>query len=166
MEVFIAALSIFFLRLADQSLGTIRALLITKNKPFYAGFIALIESIIWILAVSKVIQDIDDSILIAGYALGFATGTILGSYIENILGFGNVVVRVFSPNESPNVADKLREMGYGVTVINGEGIKGSVRINWCIIPKRKLKIVLNVIQEINPDAYVTTDIANPISLKK
>tara|TARA_B110000003_G_scaffold274110_1_gene313237 strand:+ start:1071 stop:1211 length:141 start_codon:yes stop_codon:yes gene_type:complete len=46
MTVFIAALSIFFLRLSDQSLGTIRALLITKNKPLYAGLIGLIESVI------------------------------------------------------------------------------------------------------------------------
>ena len=82
MKIFIAALTIF-LRLADQSLGTVRALLITKNKPYYAGLVGLVESVIWILAVSKVIGDINDNILIAGYALGFATGTILGSYIED-----------------------------------------------------------------------------------
>lgn len=166
MNIFIAALTIFFLRLADQSLGTIRALLITKNKPFYAGLVGLIESVIWILAVSKVIQDIDDNLLIAGYALGFAAGTIIGSYIEGVLGFGDVVIRVFTPTNAPSVAEALRTEGFGVTVINGEGLKGPVRIYWCITSKRKLRKALRIIEDISPSAYVTTDLANPISLKK
>ena len=166
MTVFIAALYIFFLRLSDQSLGTIRALLITKNKPFYAGLIGLLESVIWILAVSKVIEDIDDNLLIAGYALGFAAGTIIGSYIEGIMGFGDVVIRVFSSIDDPNVAEPLRKEGFGVTVINGEGLKGAVRIFWCIAPKRKLKTALKIIQSTNPNAYITTDLANPRALRK
>jgi uncharacterized protein YebE (UPF0316 family) len=166
MNVFLAALTIFLLRLCDQSLGTVRALLIAKNKPLYAGLVGLAESVIWILAVSKVIEDIDDSLLIAGYALGFAAGTILGSYIEGFLGFGDVVVRVFTSIDSPNVAEPLRKEGFGVTVIDGEGIKGSVRIYWCIIPKRKLKMVLRIIEETAPNSYVTTEFANPMSLKK
>ncbi|MEJ6734012.1 MAG: DUF5698 domain-containing protein [Flavobacteriales bacterium] len=166
MTVFIAALSIFFLRLSDQSLGTIRALLITKNKPLYAGLIGLIESVIWILAVSKVIEDIDDNLLIAGYALGFAAGTIIGSYIEGFMGFGDMVIRVFSSIDDPSVADPLRKEGFGVTVINGEGLKGAVRIYWCIAPKRKLKTALKIIESTNPNAYVTTDLANPRALRK
>lgn len=166
MTVFIGALTIFFLRLSDQSLGTIRALLITKNKPFYAGLVGLIESTIWILAVSKVIEDIDDTLLIAGYALGFGAGTILGSYIEGLMGFGDVVIRVFSSIDDPSVAEPLRENGFRVTVINGEGLKGAVRIYWCITPKRKLKSALKIIESTNPNAYVTTDLANPRTLKK
>ena len=166
MELLISALFIFCLRLADQSLGTMRARLVSRNKPIYGALIGLIESAIWIVAVSQVINDIDKPILIAGYAIGFAAGTILGYYAERILGFGDVVIRVFTSIKSPSVAEALRDQGYGVTVINGEGRDGVVRIYWCIIPRRKLKSVLKIIKEITPDAYVTTDSANPISLKK
>ena len=96
MEILISAISIFFLRLADQSLGTIRALLVSKNKSFYAALIGLVESGIWVIAVSKVVRDVDDPILIIGYALGFASGTFLGSSLENIIGVGHIVIRVFS----------------------------------------------------------------------
>ena len=96
MDLFLAALIIFFLRLADQSLGTMRARLVSRNKPIYGALIGLIESVIWIIAVAKVINDIDKPILIAGYAIGFAAGTILGYYAERILGFGDVVIRVFT----------------------------------------------------------------------
>tara|TARA_B110000444_G_C18625241_1_gene494128 strand:+ start:136 stop:636 length:501 start_codon:yes stop_codon:yes gene_type:complete len=166
MELIYSALIIFSLRLADQSLGTMRALLVAKNKPMYAALIGLIESAIWIVAISQVIKDIDDPVLIGAYAAGFAAGTILGSYIERIVGVGNIVVRVFSPANSPSVADALRENGHGVTVIDGEGKDGSVKIYLCIIPRRKLKSVLSMIEQINPNTYITTDMANPTSLKK
>ena len=166
MELIFSALIIFSLRLADQSLGTMRALLVAKNKPIYAALIGLVESAIWIVAISQVIKDIDDPVLIGAYAAGFAAGTILGTYIERIVGVGNIVVRVFTPSNSPSVAETLRDNGHGVTVIDGEGKEGPVKIYLCVIPRRKLKSVLNMIEEINPNAYITTDMANPTSLKK
>jgi len=166
MELIFSALIIFSLRLADQSLGTMRALLVAKNKPIYAALIGLVESAIWIVAISQVVKDIDDPILIGSYAAGFAAGTILGSYIERIVGVGNIVVRVFCPANSPSVAEKLREDGYGVTIIDGQGKDGPVKIYLCVIPRRKLKSVLNMIEEINPNSFITTDMANPTSLKK
>ena len=166
MELIFSALIIFSLRLADQSLGTMRTLLVSKNKPIYAALIGLVESAIWIVAISQVIKDIDDPVLIVAYAAGFAAGTILGTYIERIVGVGNIVVRVFTPSNSPSVAETLRDNGHGVTVIDGEGKEGPVKIYLCVIPRRKLKSVLNMIEEINPNAYITTDMANPTSLKK
>lgn len=166
MDLIFSALIIFLLRLADQSLGTMRSLLVTKNKPIYAALIGLFESAIWIVAISQVVKDIDDPVLVGSYAAGFAAGTILGSYIERIVGVGNIVVRVFCPANSPSVAETLRENGHGVTVINGEGKDGPVKIYLCVIPRRKLKSVLKMIEEINPKAYITTDMANPTSLKK
>ena len=166
MELIFSALIIFSLRLADQSLGTMRSLLVAKNRPIYAALIGLVESAIWIIAISQVIKDIDDPILIAAYATGFAAGTILGSYIERIVGVGNIVVRVFCPANSPSVAEKLREDGYGVTIIDGKGKDGPVKIYLCVIPRRKLKSVLKMIEKINPNSFITTDMASPTSLKK
>jgi uncharacterized protein YebE (UPF0316 family) len=166
MELIFSALIIFSLRLADQSLGTMRTLLVSKNKPIYAALIGLVESAIWIVAISQVIKDIDDPVLIGAYAAGFAAGTILGTYIERIVGVGNIVVRVFTASNSPSVAETLRDNGHGVTVIDGEGKEGPVKIYLCVIPRRKLKAVLGMIEEINPNAYITTDMANPTSLKK
>ena len=166
MNLFFSALIIFLLRLADQSLGTMRSLLVSKNKPIYAALIGLIESAIWIIAISQVVKDINDPILISAYAAGFAAGTILGSYIERIVGVGNIVVRVFCPADSPSVAERLRKKGYGVTIIDGQGKDGPVKIYLCVIPRRRLKSVLDMIKEINPDSFITTDMANPTSLKK
>jgi len=128
--------------------------------------IGLVESAIWIIAVSKVIQNVADPILITGYAAGFSAGTILGSYLENIIGVGSMVVKVFIPNKSNNLANILRDNGYAVTVINAEGRDGVVKIYWCIVTRKKLNKVLKIINKNNPQAYITTEAVNPISLNK
>ena len=96
MSLFLSALLIFVLRLIDQSLTTVRALVVTK-KPVLGAFIGLVESAIWILAVSQVIKDINDPFLIAAYAFGFAAGTLLGIQLEKFIGLGSAVVRVLHP---------------------------------------------------------------------
>ena len=165
MTLFLSALLIFVLRLIDQSLTTVRALVVTK-KPVLGAFIGLVESAIWILAVSQVIKDINDPVLIAAYAFGFAGGTLLGIQLEKFIGIGSAVVRVFSTSKSANISKPLREKGFMVTDIKAKGRDGSVTISWCIVPRRKLSKVLSIIRSVNPDAYVTTDLANPTSLRK
>ena len=166
MDIVFAALIIFSLKLADTSLGTMRTLLVNRNKPIYAALVGLLESGIWIVAITQVAKAWNDPVLMAAFAVGFAAGIIFGSYIERMVGVGNIIVRVFCPSNSPSVAERLRENGHGVTVIDGEGKDGPVKVYLCIIQRRKLKSVLKMIQEINPDTYITTDLANPTSLKK
>ena len=166
MNILIAALSIFLLRLLDQTLGTLRILYVNKGKPLFGAILGFIESAIWIVAISQVIQDLNDPFLIFGYALGFAAGTIMGSYIENTIAIGDIVVRIVVPKDSDSekVAKELRINGLGVTIINGEGMQGEVTIAWCVTPRKRLKEVMRIISEITPDAYVTTEPTNPTKL--
>ena len=166
MNILIAALSIFLLRLLDQTLGTLRILYVNKGKPLFGAILGFIESAIWIVAISQVIQDLNDPFLIFGYALGFAAGTIMGSYIENTIAIGDIVVRIFVPKDSDSekVAKELRINGLGVTIINGEGMQGEVTIAWCVTPRKRLKEVMKIVSVITPDAYVTTEPTNPTKL--
>ena len=136
MDIFLAASSIFLLRLLDQTLGTLRTLYVNKGKPSF------------------------------GAVLGFASGTIVGSYIETSIAIGDVVIRIFSPKDQDSqlVAETLRSEGFGVTIISGEGRDGEVSIAWCVAPRKKAKQVLNIVSTINPDAYVTTESTSPINL--
>ena len=166
MDIFLAVAYIFLLRLLDQTLGTLRMLYVNKGKPTFGAALGFIESAIWVVAISQVIKDLDDPFLVVGYALGFASGTIVGSYIESSIAIGDVVIRIFSPkdDDSQLVAQKLRSEGFGVTIISGEGMEGEVSIAWCVAPRKKAKQVLNIVSEINPDAYVTTESTSPINL--
>jgi len=166
MDIFLAASSIFLLRLLDQTLGTLRTLYVNKGKPSFGAVLGFVESAIWVVAISQVIRDLDSPFLVFGYALGFASGTIVGSYIETSIAIGDVVIRIFSPKDEDSqlVAETLRSEGFGVTIISGKGRDGEVSIAWCVAPRKKAKQVLNIVSTINPDAYVTTESTSPINL--
>ena len=90
----------------------------------------------------------------------------MGIQLEKFIGIGSAVIRVFSPSKSARVAKKLRKKGFMVTEINAKGRDGAVTISWCIVPRRKVRKVLQIVKSVNPDAYVTTDLATPTSLRK
>ena len=154
------------LRLLDQTLGTLRLLYVNKGKPGLGAILGFVESAIWVVAISRVIQDLNDPLLIFGYALGFAAGTIVGSYIESSIAIGDVVVRIFTSetDESMKLSNELRDAGFGVTVINGEGMQGEVAILWCVTPRKKLKKVINLVEKVCPEAYLTTEPTSPTKL--
>ena len=166
MNIFLGVIYVFLLRLIEQALGTLRSLYVNKGKPKLGALLGFIESAIWVVAISQVIKDLNDPLLIIGYALGFAAGTISGSYIESTIAIGNVVVRVFiERNENSELlANELRANDFGVTVINGQGRDGEVSIAWCVVPRKKVKELLNIVSEITPDAYVTTEATNPTNI--
>ena len=41
---------------------------------------------------------------------------------------------------------------------------GEVSIAWCVTPRKRVKEVLKIVSDINPDAYVTTEPTNPTKL--
>ena len=115
-------------------------LYVNKGKPTFGAALGFIESAIWVVAISQVIKDLDDPFLVVGYALGFASGTIVGSYIESSIAIGDVVIRIFSPKDDDSQLSspmKLRSEGFGVTIISGEGRDGEVSIAWCVAPRKK-----------------------------
>lgn len=68
---------------------------------------------------------------------------------------GTNIVRIVAPVGSPQVAEALREEGFAVTVLNGEGLHGDVRLALTVVPRRRLREVLEIVYGINPAAFVT-----------
>ncbi len=157
MELVLAALLIFGMRLLDVSAGTLRIVMLVRGKRRWAGLLGFLESIIWVLAARQVLGDLDEPLKIIAYSGGFAAGTMLGSTIERWLAMGSVLIRVITPVESQPVYPALRALGLGVTVVNGEGKDGEVRILFTVIPRRRVGEVLDLIAATNHEAFVTVE---------
>ena len=157
MELLLAALLIFGMRLLDVSAGTLRIVMLVRGKRRWAGILGFLESLIWVLAARQVLGDLDEPIKIVAYAGGFAAGTMLGSTIERWLAMGSVLVRVVAPIDSPNAYEAVRAAGYAVTVLNGEGRDGPVRLWLSVTPRRDVGDVLDLIAKVNPQAFVTVE---------
>ena len=82
MEILGWTLVIFFARVADVGLGTIRVQFIVRRKKLPAAMIGFVEVLIFILIVSRVIRDIQHWPYVLAYAGGFAAGTLLGMYLS------------------------------------------------------------------------------------
>ena len=91
----------------------------------------------------------------SSFAAGFGAGTLLGVTIERWVAMGTSIVRIVAPVDSPQSAVPLREAGFGVTVFNGEGLQGDVRLALTVVPRRRLREVLGIVYRANPAAFVT-----------
>jgi uncharacterized protein YebE (UPF0316 family) len=155
VDLFLSVLLIFSLRLVDVSLGTLRIVLLTRGDAWKAGIVGFLESLTWVFAVSQVLRNLDDPVRMIGFAAGLGAGTLLGVLIERWIAMGTTIVRVVAPIESPQAASDLRAAGYAVTVLNGEGRVGDVRLAITVVPRRRVRSVLGIIYRANPAAFVT-----------
>jgi uncharacterized protein YebE (UPF0316 family) len=155
--LFLSALTIFTLRVADVSLGTLRIAFLVRSRRRLAGLVGFLESLIWVMAAAQVLSQLDEPVKMIAYAAGYAAGTMLGSSIEGWLAMGNVLVRIVAPVHSPHAYQVLQDAGYPLTVVNGEGREGEVRVAFAVMPKRQANKALDLIAEVNPEAFVTME---------
>lgn len=155
IETILISLAIFVARLADQTLGSMRIVMLIRGRTRLAGILGLAESAIWLLAVSQVVTNVDQPIKVIAFAGGFAAGTMLGATVERWLALGDGLLRVVAPFDTPQAADALRQAGFGVTVVNAEGLDGPVRIAFTVVPRKRKRQALAIVREVNPDAFVT-----------
>jgi uncharacterized protein YebE (UPF0316 family) len=118
---------VFFSRICDVSIGTIRTIVTVQGRTVIAFILAIFEISIWIAVASTVINQIKDQpILVVFYAFGYATGNVVGILVERKLAFGLVILKVITKVAGKPLAHRLRELGQPVTVFEGEGMEGPV----------------------------------------
>ncbi|WP_320121548.1 DUF5698 domain-containing protein [uncultured Sphaerochaeta sp.] len=150
------ALMIFLARVVDVSLGTLRHALVVRGKRALTFVIAFVESIIWVFAVSRVINDLSDPLMAIAFAFGFAAGTFVGITLESILKIGDQVVKVFTQKGSA-VAWLLREQGFRVTEFQGNGRDGTIYLLFVQVPRRSVKQVMKLTRSIDPTCYLVVE---------
>jgi uncharacterized protein YebE (UPF0316 family) len=150
-------LFIFLARIFDVSLGTLRIIFVTKGMRIIAPLVGFFEVLIWLLAISRIMQDLDNWVSYIAYAGGFATGNFVGMYLEERLAIGHEMIRVITRKDATSLIEKLRDMGYGVTSVKAEGIEGEVAIIYIIARRRMIGEVLDKINYFNPRALYTVE---------
>ena len=148
---------IFFARIIDVSIGTIRIIVVAKGKKILASVLGFAEVFIWLVAISQIIQNLSSIEMYFGYAAGFGVGTYVGMSIEQRLSIGNLMVRIVSPGNDKSFYDYLIEKGYSATFLEGSGSTGPVSIIFTVIGKKKLKKLIQVIKEFDPKAFYTVE---------
>lgn len=161
MEPFAGALLVFLLRVVDVSIGTVRMLYTVRGRRLPAAGLGLIESGVFIFAISRVFQDLSTHPWnMVGYACGFAAGNAVGITLEQWIGSGWVLARIISRDRSAALLAALRDAGFGVTAVDGRGKEGAVLVLFVVTRRRQGEAMLRLVRDTDPDAFITTDTVN------
>jgi uncharacterized protein YebE (UPF0316 family) len=150
-------LLIFMARICDVSIGTMRIIFVSKGKRNIAPALGFFEVLIWITAISKIMQNLDNYVNYVAYAAGFATGNFVGMIIEEKLAMGIQMIRVFAHERGSELVQTLNGSGYGATIVEAHGANEKIHLIYTIVQRNELANVLDVINRFNPKAFYTVE---------
>ena len=119
MALLFLCLKIFFARIIDVTLATLRTVYSVKGKTLLAGLIGFIEATIWFIVVKEALNtNIESPFIVMSYAGGFATGSILGTFVSKKFVNSLIKVEVITTKATQENIEKIRLEGFGVSVLD------------------------------------------------
>ena len=136
MALFLLCLKIFFCRILDVSLSTVRVIVLVKGKSKLACMIGMCEALIWFLIVREALTFETDSMIgylsiALAYAGGFSAGNYVGGKCADKFIVGNVNVQIVTSGKNDHLLEAIRDAGYAMTIID---------INTSLFGKKKYMI--------------------------
>lgn len=150
-------LLIVLARIVDVSIGTLKIILISRGNKTLGPILGFFEVLIWLLAITRIFDNLDNWVCYIAYAFGYALGSYVGIRLEEKLALGFQLIRIITRKEAVDLTDTLRNKGYGVTYIPAEGSGGKVGILYSIVNRKNIRDIIPLIQEHNPNAFYTIE---------
>jgi len=150
---------IFFGRICDVTLGTLRIIYVSKGERKKAPVVGFFEVFIWVFIISQIFANANSMVSYLAYAGGYAAGNFIGILVENKIAFGYQLLRIYTKNDGFKLAKLLNDRGFGSTSIRGEGAVSEVNIIEAVISRKSYKAVVAIIDEYDPNTfYLVEDI--------
>ena len=160
---FILPFLIFLARICDVTIGTVRIVMISKGQKFWAPILGFFEILIWLLAISRIFENLDNWTCYLGYALGYATGNYFGLKLEEKLAMGIVKIQIITRKEARTLIDNLKTAGYGITHHLAQGGSETVSIIYSIIKRNEIQKVEEIVKTTNPKAFYSVEDVKSVS---
>ena len=148
---------IFLARICDVTIGTVRIVMVAKGQKFWAPVLGFFEVFIWIITMSKVMQNLDNWLCYVGYAGGFATGNLVGLLLEQKLAVGIVKIQVITRKDASQLIEALKASGYGITHHPAMGGTENVSIIHTIVKRTEIQKIEEIIRNYNPKAFYSVE---------
>lgn len=155
MSLFLEALLIFGLRMLGIAVSTLSTLMTVQGRKMLAVATGSISSLVYLIAIGKVVTDLNNVWKVVAYVGGFAGGTLVGMILEQRLALGFAEVRFICTEDGHDLAERLREAGFGVTEQEGRGREKHVEVISVLIPRKEVTNVLEIGRRADYDAIVT-----------
>jgi len=153
---------IFIGGLAYVSLGTLRIIFVARGQRVFSPLLGFFEVVIWLIAISQIMNNVTNVAAYFAYAAGFAVGNYVGILIEEKMAIGILVVRIIIPDESEVLKYSLSEAGFGVTSLEAKGSQGTVQLIYTIVRRKDLPRVIKIINASHSDAFYSVEDARQV----
>lgn len=150
-------LLIFFARIGDVSISTVRIMFVMGGKKIIAPILGFFEALIWLLAIGQIFNNIDNTWSYIAYAAGFASGTFIGMYIEEKLAIGEVVLRLITKEPVHDFLNFLQDKNYRYSILDAEGKTGKVNVVFLVLKRDNLKPITQAVNHYHPNAFYTIE---------
>ena len=159
MTIFLLCIKIFFARILDVTLGTIRTIHTVKGRTLVAGLIAFVEVFIWFVVVREALNTELDSIwIVVSYSAGYATGTMLGTLVSKTFINSIISVEVITSKGTIENINLIREKGYGVSVLETvNSISDKKQMLFITLNSRNLKDLKHILYQIDSKAFIVVN---------
>lgn len=153
----INAVTIFILQLIYVPILTLRTTFVVKGKKIQSSLLAFLEGIIYIISLGIVFTDLTNFLNIGAYILGFGLGIYLGGIIEEKLAIGYRSVHVNLTTYNESLINCLRDLNFGVTIYEGEGINKEKRYKLEIVSHRNRENeLISLIKSFEDNAFIVS----------
>lgn len=122
-----------------------------------SSIIGFFEVLIWLLAITTIMQNLTNVFAYLAYATGFSLGNYLGIYLEEKISIGQVRLRIITKKNLVNFIEGLKPTKY-VFISNSRNDSNlKIKIINAFLERKYLKTVIKKIKEIDPDAFYTVE---------
>lgn len=150
MSLLLTCIKIFFARILDVSLNTVRTTFVIKGKTFIVALIAFVEITIWLLVARTAINVELNLWIVLSYSGGYTMGTILGTTFINKFVKTNMELIVISTKIKNT--KKIKEKKFGVSILNKDKNKTILLIE---TNKKRLDELTTLLKKLDNEAFIT-----------
>lgn len=163
-SIFALGLCIMLAQMLVLTLGTIRTIITVQGHARIAFLLGAIEVALWLSVISTVLAKVSSQpVLGVFYVLGFAAGNVCGILIERKLALGHVIMRAIAVREGQRMAEKVRQAGFAVTTIEGQGVSGAVSILFVVCRRKDLRRILPLVKSVDANVFYSVEAASEVS---
>lgn len=152
VNIMILYLKIFLSRILDVSIGTIRTMYIVKGNRVISSILAFFEVFIWFYAARLAFKQGNNILIVICYSLGYATGTYIGTILNEIFITGVFKIEVISSKLTNKDILTIKKKGYGISVLKTVDSKIFFNIS---VRKKHYKDCIKLIRRLDNKAFIS-----------
>lgn len=143
-------LKIFFARILDVSINTIRTTFVLRGKTIIVAILAFLEITIWFLIARTALNTELNLFIVLSYSGGYTMGTIIGTIITNKYIKTNMELIIIS--NKIKTTKKIKDNNYGVTILNKDKDKIILLIE---TNKKRINDLTKLLNNLDENAFIT-----------